>query len=54
MDMESFLHAIVSSIPVNPDRLKVYHQAQKVDPICSQIIAYCNQGWPGHHRIKEK
>ena len=52
MDMESFLH--VSSLPVNPDRLEVYRQAQKADPICSQIIAYCNQGWPSRHRIEEK
>ena len=54
MDMESFLHVIASSLPVNPDRLEVYCQAQKADPICSQIIAYCNQGWPSRHRIEEK
>ena len=51
MHVEPFLYAIVSSLPVNSDRLEVYHQTQKADPICSQIIAYCNQGWPGHHRI---
>ena len=54
MDMESFLHAIVSSLPLNPDRLEVYRQAQKADPIFPQIIVYCNQGWPGRHRIEEK
>ena len=54
MDVEPFLHAIVSSLPVNSDCLEVYHQAQKADTICSQIMAYCNQGWPSCHRIEEK
>ena len=52
--VEPFLHTIVLSLPVNSDRLEVYRQAQKADPICSQIIAYCNQGWPGRYRIEEK
>ena len=54
IDVEPFLHAIVSSLLVNSDHLEVYCQAQKADRICSQIIAYCNQGWQGCHRIEEQ
>lgn len=30
------------------DRLNEYHQNQRMDAICSQLITFCQSGWPTH------
>uniref|UniRef100_A0A1X7TI73 Integrase zinc-binding domain-containing protein n=1 Tax=Amphimedon queenslandica TaxID=400682 RepID=A0A1X7TI73_AMPQE len=44
--MESFVQAIISSLPANDAKLHEYRQWQVEDEICSQIIQSCQSEWP--------
>ena len=50
-DTEAFISIItIPALPASPDRLDVYRQAQREDPVCMQIIEYCNTTWPRRER----
>uniref|UniRef100_A0A1X7SE01 Uncharacterized protein n=1 Tax=Amphimedon queenslandica TaxID=400682 RepID=A0A1X7SE01_AMPQE len=46
VEMESFVQAIISSLPANDAKLQEYRQGQVEDEICSQIIQWCQSEWP--------
>ncbi|XP_011410334.1 PREDICTED: uncharacterized protein K02A2.6-like [Amphimedon queenslandica] len=52
--MESFLHAIVSSLPANSSKLEEYKQGQEKDRICAQIIRFCQSEWPNKCNISKE
>ena len=37
---------IISHLPAGSQRLESYCKAQSEDPLCRQLIEYCNGGWP--------
>ena len=37
---------VIASLPASKHRLQVYRDAQAKDPISSQIMKYCRDGWP--------
>lgn len=41
---ESFVHALAFYLLASADRLQEYQVTQQQDSICSQLIAFCNQG----------
>ena len=48
---EIFATAAVENLPASPQKLNIYKIAQSEDLVCSQIIRYCQQGWPSKHQI---
>ena len=46
VEMETFVQAIVSSLPASTARLGQYSKSQEEDSICSQIIKFCQSEWP--------
>ena len=44
-DTDMFAVVAVENLPASPQHLDSYKTAQSEDPICSQIIQYCLQGW---------
>ena len=48
---ESFVHALTSCLPASSDRLHEYRTAQQQDSICSQLIAFCKNGWPSKAQL---
>lgn len=54
MEMESFVQAIISSLPAGQDRLSEYRQAQLAVVICSQVISYCKEGWPDQEEVSSE
>ena len=51
-DIEHLMEVVVKSLPATEPRLEEYAKAQRLDPICSQIVEYCQQGWPDKHKIQ--
>ena len=51
-NMEVKIAAIASQLPVSSDRLEMYKQAQAEDPVCSQVIKYCQTEWPERQQAK--
>ena len=37
---------VISHLPAGNQRLESYRKAQSEDPLCQQLIEYCNGGWP--------
>jgi len=50
--MEDQVLATIAQLPATRDRLKQYSQAQSGDQICTQLMLYCQQGWPERHQIR--
>ena len=50
-ETDMFAAAAVENLPASPQCLDSYKIAQSEDPICSQIMQYCLQGWPSKHQI---
>ena len=48
-DIEFFVCTLTNSLPLDKDRLQVYHQAQASHNICSKLICYCRSGWISKH-----
>ena len=42
----------MSQLPADKDCLEAYSRAQADDPVCSQLILYCQNGWPDRHQVK--
>ena len=50
--IEEHVLAVVSHLPASKDYLQRYKQAQASDPVCSQLIQYCHNGWPLRCKVK--
>ena len=46
-EVETFVDAVIDlSLPVTPQRLQIYREAQEKDEVCVQVREYCKIGWP--------
>ena len=50
-DADCFINVVVSSLPATPHNrehtiLSAYKYVQAADPICQQVIQFCQEGWP--------
>ena len=50
--VEAFMSAVIEAIPASTDHLEQIRQAQQEDPTLSQVLKYCQEGWPAKHHIK--
>ena len=50
-DVEVFVGAIISTIPVTEIGFAKYHTGQLNDPICIRVKQYCVSGWPAKQNI---
>ena len=47
LDVEAFVENITQfTLPASKERLDEYRQAQKDDPVCTQVREYCSKQWP--------
>ena len=51
-DVEMFMQSVVSALPATQDYLDTYRTAQRQDHTCSQLMQFCNSGWPDRHILK--
>ena len=42
---------VITALPAAQNQLQLYRKAQEEDLICSQVIQYCKDSWPGKHSI---
>ena len=49
---EEHVIAVVSHLPASKDYLQFYKQTQASDPVCSQLLQYCHNGWPLRCKVK--
>lgn len=47
-EVECLIEISVDSLPATQQKLAEYVDAQSVDPVCSRVATYCQQGWPDH------
>ena len=50
--VEQFVSFVIESLPASSDRLESIRSAQHEDPLLSQVIHFCQEGWPAKHMIK--
>ena len=50
--VEAYITAVIEAIPASTDCLKQIHQVQQEDSTLSQVLKYCQEGWPAKHHIK--
>ncbi len=46
-----FVDAVVQALPATDARLTTIIKNQKADPICENLIQYCETEWPGKHAL---
>ena len=50
--IEEHVITVVSHLPASKDYLQLYKQTQGTDPVCSQLLQYCHNGWPLRCKVK--
>ena len=50
--VEQFISSVVESLPASSDRLDSIRSVLHEDPLLSQVIHFCQEGWPAKHMIK--
>ena len=45
-EAESFVEAIVSTLPATTQQLDAYQKAQADDSVCCKVMDYCHTQWP--------
>ena len=50
--IEAHVSVIRSQLPADKDHLEAYSKAQADDPVCSQLIHICHNGWSERHKVK--
>ena len=45
-EVSTFMDSVTSHFPATEKRLKEYQQAQSQDPVCLQVITFCQSQWP--------
>ena len=51
-DTELFMQSVISTLPATKDYLDTYRRAQLKDHACSQLIQFCESGWPNRFILK--
>lgn len=50
-DTNVYVDAILQGLPATHNRLEQIKQAQQQDAVCSQLMKYCQDGWPDRHLV---
>ena len=50
-EVETFVNAVISSLPTMQTGMDTYRRAQKEDPVCLKVMEFCRSGWPNRHSI---
>ena len=50
-EAELWIDTIVQSLPASQQRLQEYPIAQAEDPVCSELINFCRNGWPTKNKF---
>jgi len=50
-DVDAFVDSIMQNLPETEKQLQQIEKAQKEDAVRSQLIKYCQEGWPNKHLI---
>ena len=50
-EAEYFMDTCIALLPASKTRMDEFAQAQATDPVCSQVIKYCQEGWPTKHNL---
>ena len=49
---ELFMQSVISTLPATKDYLDAYHTVQLKDNTCSQLMQFCEWGWPKCNNIR--
>ena len=52
-EVEAYIRGIVASLPATTYRLHQFREEQARDPICSQVLRFCETTWPDKHQIPQ-
>ena len=50
-DVDAFVDSIMQNLPETEKQLQQIEKAQKEDAVRSQLIKYCQEGWPNNYLI---
>ena len=50
-EVETFVNAVISSLPTMQTGMDTYCHAQEEDPVCLKVMEFCHSGWPNQHFI---
>ena len=45
-EAEAYVHLVMQSLPASEERLQNIKKSQEADPVCRQIVKFCQSGWP--------
>ena len=51
-EVETYISAIVSTLPATAQRLSQYRDEQLKDPVCALVAEYCRTSWPAKQTVK--
>ena len=51
-DTEMFVQSVISTLPATKDYLNAYRISQLKDHTCSQLMQFCDSGWPNCNNLK--
>ncbi len=49
---ELFVHSTIAHLPASSYRLESYQKAQAEDPVCQQILQFCQTQWPDKKNLE--
>ena len=51
---EQMTTTTTNQFPTTTDSLETYRQAQREDPVCSQLMTFCQTQWPNKHNLPQE
>ena len=51
-ELETFVQAVMVTLPASQSRLDIYHHAQKQDTVCIRVQQCCQEGCPSKHAVE--
>ena len=51
---EQMTTTTTNQFPTTTDNLETYRQAQREDPVCSQLMTFCQTQWPSKHNLPQE
>eukprot|EP00731_Ephydatia_muelleri_P004100 Em0002g276a len=52
-EAEVFIDSAIQCLPTTGEKLKEFSASQASDAVCSQVMKYCQFGWPDKHRVTD-
>ena len=47
--VEAYIEGVVALLSASRHGLQQLREAQALDPVCSQVLRFCEIGWPDNH-----